>query len=138
MKRLAIAALVLAAASPIAAQEAQDVQLKDLKSRRSYAIGLNVGRNIKGDGLELDLKTLVAGIRDAMTGANPKLTDAELNEVMLGLEQEMVRQAQAPLGGPHVEVLVAELEQHDAEHDRIRRPDGVAVGNHAGRQITAT
>ena len=73
---------------------AQELKLEDEKSRRSYAIGLNVGRNIRGDGLELDLEILIRGVRDAMTGANPQLSDSELSKVMMGIEQEMIRRVQ--------------------------------------------
>ena len=73
---------------------AQEIKLDDEKSRRSYAIGLNVGRNIRGDGLDLSLEILVQGVRDAMTGANPKLSDSELSKIMMGIEQEMIRRLQ--------------------------------------------
>ena len=73
---------------------AQKLELEDVKSRRSYAIGLNVGRNIHGDGLDLDLEILIRGVRDAMTGANPQLSDSELNKVMKGIEAEMIRRLQ--------------------------------------------
>jgi FKBP-type peptidyl-prolyl cis-trans isomerase FklB len=73
---------------------AQEIKLENEKDRRSYAIGLNVGRNIRGDGLDLNLELLIRGVRDAMTGANPRLSDSELNDIMLGIEQEMIRRVQ--------------------------------------------
>ena len=68
--------------------------LKTVVEQRSYAIGLNVGRNIKGDGLELDVKTLLRGVSDAMSGANPLLSDAEIGQVMNGIQQELDRIAE--------------------------------------------
>ncbi|MCA9177450.1 MAG: FKBP-type peptidyl-prolyl cis-trans isomerase [Planctomycetales bacterium] len=73
---------------------AQELKLDNVKARRSYAIGLNVGRNIRGDGLDLDLNILIRGVRDAMSNANPALDDSELSEIMEGIENEMVRRIQ--------------------------------------------
>ena len=73
---------------------AQEVKLDTEKARRSYAIGLNFGQRIKGDGLDLDLDVLKAAIKDGMTGAKSRLSDDELNEVLKGIEQEMIRRAQ--------------------------------------------
>ena len=82
------------AAAPFDELPAQEIKLDTVKQQRSYAIGLNVGRNIKGDGLDLDVDVLIRGMRDALTGAKPGLTDDEINRVMVGIEQEMVRRAQ--------------------------------------------
>lgn len=69
-------------------------ELKGVKEQRSYAIGLNVGRNIKGDGLDLDIPTLLRGIRDALSGGNPQMSDAELNAALQGVNQELARLAE--------------------------------------------
>ena len=82
------------AGAPLDELPAQEIKLDTVKQQRSYTIGLNVGRNIKGDGLELDVDVLIRGVRDAMSGANPQMTDSEMNKVMMGIEQEMVRRVQ--------------------------------------------
>jgi FKBP-type peptidyl-prolyl cis-trans isomerase FklB len=38
----------------------------------SYAIGLEIGNNFKADEVQLDYDSLLAGIKDAITGAKPK------------------------------------------------------------------
>lgn len=82
------------AAAPFDELPAQEIKLDTVKQQRSYAIGLNVGRSIKGDELDLDLDVLFRGMRDAMTDAEPKLTDAELNRVMMGIERAMQQRAE--------------------------------------------
>jgi FKBP-type peptidyl-prolyl cis-trans isomerase FklB len=42
----------------------------------SYAIGLEIGNNFKSDDVQLDFDSLVAGIKDAMSGAKPKYDQA--------------------------------------------------------------
>lgn len=79
---------------PVQELPAQKSTLGSDKSRHSYAFGLSVGRHIKSDGLELDLDVLIQGIRDALSGAKPKLNDTELNRAMMEIEQEMVRRVQ--------------------------------------------
>ena len=59
--------LTALATAPFDELPAQEIKLDTVKQQRSYAIGLNVGRSIKGDGLELDLDVLMRGLRDALT-----------------------------------------------------------------------
>lgn len=42
----------------------------------SYAIGVEIGNNFKADDVELDFENLLAGIKDAMTGAQLKYDQA--------------------------------------------------------------
>jgi FKBP-type peptidyl-prolyl cis-trans isomerase len=57
-------------------------QLKTLKQKVSYGIGLNIGRSITEDGLELETQALIKGMQDGLSGAKTQLTDAELQAAM--------------------------------------------------------
>ncbi len=63
--------------------------LKDSKQKVSYGIGLNIGRSMKSQGVDVDAELLARGISDAITGGKPLLTDQELQETMLALKQEL-------------------------------------------------
>ncbi len=63
--------------------------LKDLKQKVSYGIGLNIGRSMKAQTVDVDAELLARGIKDALAGGKPLLTDQELQETMLALKQEM-------------------------------------------------
>jgi len=63
--------------------------LKDSKQKVSYGIGLNIGRSMKTQGVAVDADLLARGIKDALTGGKPLLTDPELQEAMLGLQKEL-------------------------------------------------
>ncbi len=68
--------------------------LKTDKDKESYAIGLNIGKSIHRDGVEVDPSILSRGIKDALSGAKPALTDDEAKGVMASL-QTRVRKQQA-------------------------------------------
>jgi len=73
------------------------------KDKASYAIGMNIGKSMKRDGLDLDTNLVMQGFKDAMSGAPSKMTDAEVqeamtklrNDVMARREQDMQREGEA-------------------------------------------
>lgn len=71
-----------------------DAGLNTLNQKASYAIGLNIGRSIKQDDLELDPKLIARGIQDAMsTDGKPLLTDQQLQAVMQEFQQQLQAKA---------------------------------------------
>ena len=50
------------------------------QEKSSYAIGINIGNNLKHDGLELDYDAFVQGIKDAYAGKN-QFTDQQMQEI---------------------------------------------------------
>jgi FKBP-type peptidyl-prolyl cis-trans isomerase len=81
-------AITLPAADPAPA-------LKDQKDKVSYSIGMDIGRNIKRQNLELNVDALSAGIRDAIGGGTTALTDDEAREVMNAYRNEMQAKQQS-------------------------------------------
>ncbi len=63
-------------------------ELTTPKQRVSYSIGANIGSNFKRQSMEIDVKTLAAGITDALAGKTA-LTEAEMREVLNTFQQEM-------------------------------------------------
>ncbi len=63
--------------------------LKDSKQKASYGIGLNIGRSMKAQAVDIDPDMLARGIKDALTGGKPLLSDQELQETMLVLQKEL-------------------------------------------------
>ncbi len=87
--RIAIAALLgcaLAAGSAFAADE--QGALKTQPDKVSYSIGLSVGRNLKGQNIEVDPDKFMLGLRDALKGEKQILTDDEVKEVMFAFQME--------------------------------------------------
>jgi FKBP-type peptidyl-prolyl cis-trans isomerase len=70
---------------PVGATEAAPA--KSLKDRSSYAIGADIGRGLKSQGLDLDLTLVARGIADAMTGNKMMMTEKECQATMMELQQ---------------------------------------------------
>ena len=61
--------------------------LKSLKERSSYAIGVDIGHGLKGQGLEVDTALLARGISDSLAGNKPLMSDKEIHDTMVELEK---------------------------------------------------
>ena len=72
-----------------AAWAGEEAPLKSLKDKVSYAIGLNIGKSMKQDDVDLDPDMLLRGIKDALSGAKALLTDEQIGEVMGAFQKEM-------------------------------------------------
>lgn len=59
------------------------------KQKSSYAIGLNIGRGLHRDGVDIDPALLARGLRDALGNAKPLLTDDEVKATLTTLQNDM-------------------------------------------------
>ncbi|MBP1698262.1 MAG: FKBP-type peptidyl-prolyl cis-trans isomerase [Deltaproteobacteria bacterium] len=92
MKLRVIMALgILFFVSQVNAQE--KLVLKNQKEKISYSIGLNIGRNLGSDlkkqSIDIDPNLVAKGIQDALSGANPLLSNEEIQETMVAFQKEM-------------------------------------------------
>jgi FKBP-type peptidyl-prolyl cis-trans isomerase FklB len=92
MKLRAIVVLgILFLVSQAYAQE--KLVLKNQKEKVSYSIGLNIGRNLGSDlkrqSIDIDPNVVAKGIQDALSGANPLLSNEEIQETMIAFQKEM-------------------------------------------------
>ena len=61
----------------------------------SYIIGLDIGRNLANQGIEIEAQALSSGVADALSDAEPKLSEAEVQSIMMAFQTEMeAKQAQ--------------------------------------------
>ncbi len=91
MRKLVVALSV--AGCLAAAVAGEELQLDSLKDKVSYAIGLSIGKNMKQDNVELDPDLLLRGLKDALSGAKPLLTEAQIQEAMVAFQKEMQAKA---------------------------------------------
>lgn len=83
---VAILALGLSSCS----DEVKKVDLKTQKDKVSYSIGLDVGKTLKRQYIEIDSKAFMQGIKDAMTKDSLYLlSEAEINEVMQQFQKDL-------------------------------------------------
>ncbi len=65
--------------------------LKNQKDRESYAIGVEVVRKFKRQGIEIDLDIVIRGVKDALAGEKLLLTDPQILETMNMFASELRR-----------------------------------------------
>jgi FKBP-type peptidyl-prolyl cis-trans isomerase FklB len=107
MKRSLSTKLVLGLALPLAATAiaqdnlpvpeaaaATDPQ-SQFNQQVSYCLGLDFGRGLVEGEVEIDVEALASGLRDAVSGTKPKLTDEQFAAVMGRFQMIMQEKAQA-------------------------------------------
>ena len=87
-------ALLIPAAGNLCAEDIPlgargEIPLKTKRQHASYAIGMNIGRGFQSDGLVVDVDALLIGIKDALAGQDPQLTDEQMSVAMQALQREM-------------------------------------------------
>ena len=94
------------------------------KDKASYAIGLNIGRSMKKDGVEITPELLTKGVKDGLADAKPLLTDEEITKVLTTLQADVRKRQQ--------EAFQAALTKNKEEGDAFlvankAKPDVVAL-----------
>jgi len=77
-----------------AAKPATPLTLKTQKDKLSYAIGMNIGAGMKKDGLDIDPTILSQGVKDALAGTKPLMTETEAQTVMTEFRTELMKKKQ--------------------------------------------
>jgi len=80
-------------ASLLAAEE--PTTLKTDKDKTSYSIGMDIGRSLKAQGLDLNPEVLAAGLRDMLTGRKTVLTEEQAQEVLITFKKDLVSKREA-------------------------------------------
>jgi FKBP-type peptidyl-prolyl cis-trans isomerase FklB len=63
--------------------------LKTEKDKTSYAIGMNIGKSMNKNSVDIDPNIVARGIKDALAGGKTLLTDDEAKTVMAAFQTEM-------------------------------------------------
>jgi FKBP-type peptidyl-prolyl cis-trans isomerase FklB len=85
--RMGIVLCAVLVTTQVAAAEEQE--LKTQKERISYVVGLEMANNLKKNMIDLDVETLVRGVKDALSGAKPLMTEQERKETIVALQNEL-------------------------------------------------
>jgi FKBP-type peptidyl-prolyl cis-trans isomerase len=79
---LGLAMLVLACSQ-------EPTELKTEKDKVNYGIGVSIGRNFKNQGMDVDVKLMVKGLKDELEGKKLLISDDELRKTMTAYQQEL-------------------------------------------------
>jgi FKBP-type peptidyl-prolyl cis-trans isomerase FklB len=68
--------------------------LKTQRDKVSYSMGLDIGRMLKMQNVDVDLELVTKGFKDAYTGNQSLLTDEEMQEVLTNFKKEFIAKQQ--------------------------------------------
>jgi FKBP-type peptidyl-prolyl cis-trans isomerase FklB len=76
---------------------AQTMTLDTNQQKVSYSIGADLGRNIKKQGLDVDINALSKGLQDGFAGGAMLLTDEQMKEVLMNFQKEFIAKRTAEM-----------------------------------------
>jgi FKBP-type peptidyl-prolyl cis-trans isomerase FklB len=88
MKSIVLTVVALCFAVSIFAED-KPPQLKDLKDKASYSIGLNFGFNFQRQNVDLNTDAFAAGFKDAMSGRKPLMSEQEVRDTLIAFESDL-------------------------------------------------
>jgi FKBP-type peptidyl-prolyl cis-trans isomerase FkpA len=108
-KGITVLAVVLLAAQAFAGDSPD---LKTPMERQSYGLGVDMGKNLKRQGAEMDPQLVVKGLKDAMEGDKLLLTDEELVVTMknFAAERRAKSQKDKPVTAPADQTKIEDME----------------------------
>lgn len=95
MKQFFSTSLVIAGLLPFIAIAAD---LTTDKQKFSYALGAQIGSNVKQQGIELDADAFAAGIHDVISDTDLKLSSEQMQQAAERYQQELMAQRDAEAG----------------------------------------
>ncbi len=81
------------AAAPAAAASAT-VTLETTQQRLSYGIAYGLGQRMAADSVPMDIDAFTAGLRDALEGGEPRMTQEEITTEMQAYQEKMAAEQQ--------------------------------------------
>lgn len=90
MKMRLVAAMVMGfSLSPVWAATDAATLSTDIE-KLSYSVGVDLGKNIKKQGIDIDVPALSKGIQDAMSGGTLQMTDAEMKDTLMKFQKDLM------------------------------------------------
>ena len=83
-------ALIVVLAFAVSAGAEEPKALSTQKEKISYGIGVNIGKSLQNDNLDVDVDILARGIRDVFSGGKLQLTDEEHRAAMTAAQREVM------------------------------------------------
>lgn len=86
---LSLISFCLISAQGFCADSKSNTQLKDKTDKISYSIGMDVGKSIDKQGIQINPEAFVQGLKDAK-GKNSLMTEDEMRQILLSLQTEIM------------------------------------------------
>lgn len=72
-------------------------ELKDVKDKESYSLGYQIGQTMKFQGVEIDPEIYASGLRDALSGSAPILSQDEIQRTVSAVHKRVLAAQQKEL-----------------------------------------
>lgn len=106
----------------------QGVQLKDKKDKISYAIGVDVGKSIQKQKIDVSADPFFAGFKDGQANKVTLMSDEEIRQTLLSLQTEMLERQKAEMKDTAAKNLIEGqkfLSDNKKNKDIITLPSGL-------------
>jgi FKBP-type peptidyl-prolyl cis-trans isomerase len=110
------------------ASAADEPALKTDKDRISYGVGVQTGRNLRKDGIEVDVDLLVRGMKEGLAGDKLLVSEKELRQIMNGFQGELRKKIAANrriLGDDNKKAGTAFMAENGKKEGVVTLPSGV-------------
>ncbi len=104
------------------------LDLKDQKEKESYSLGFQFGKNMKFQETEIDFGVYMSGLRDALEGKGPRMTQEDMRSTINALQKRLA-EAQQKFRKDQAEKNLAEgkafLEENGKKEGVTTLPSGL-------------
>ncbi len=117
-----------AAVKAPAAKSPDAMELKTEKDKLSYAIGVNVGRSLQKDAVEVEANIVTQGLKDALAGGKTLITEDEAKALITALQTDLHKkqdQAMQAAGEANKKQGEAFLAANKAKDGVVTLPSGL-------------
>jgi FKBP-type peptidyl-prolyl cis-trans isomerase FklB len=116
--------------APVTAKTATPLTLKTQKEKASYALGMNIGRDLRRKGVigSVDPALTARGLKDSLSGSKALLTDDEQKAALMQLQTDVMAKQQAmarEAGGPARKAGEAFLAENKGKEGVVTLPSGL-------------
>ncbi len=107
--------------APAAAEK--DVKSENSPDTLSYSLGFRMGADFSKFGVVVDPQILADGLKDALKGAKPKISDSEMRVVLTNMQKRIAAQQQKQMG----EMAEKNLKEGQAFLEKNKKEKGVVT-----------
>lgn len=126
MKKTLIACAVMSLG--MSAAMAGDMSLSSSQDKLSYSIGVDLGKNFKKQGIEINSQALAKGFEDGMNGTHLLMTEEEMKNALEGFQKDLMAKRNAEfskIAETNKSKGNAFLSQNKANSDVVTLPSGL-------------
>ncbi len=102
-------------------------ELKNQKEKLSYIIGMDIGNDLKKQSVDIDTSLLLKGVKDALSGSQPLLTEQEIHETRAAFQKDLIakQEKQEEIGKKNKKAGEAFFAENKKKEGVITLPSGL-------------